>query len=168
MRSQRQRPCTERSAEDNSLGRENTLLPSWKNCIGCQWNSELITKSCPWFTNTTRVRRRNTCRNSFPDTFMHDPFSHHRNHAYWFQVLLKNTLKAVWFPSLFATLLPSSGMLYHKQSGRQTRRRFADVWKHPFCEWLCTMCLFLLLVYDFLSITPPPPPLSIRVNGNEL
>ena len=54
------------------------------------------------------------------------------------------------------TLLPSSGMLYHKQSGKQKWRRFANVWKHLFCEWLCTMCLFLVVVYDFLS-TPPPP-----------
>ena len=56
------------------------------------------------------------------------------------------------------TLLPSSGMLYHKQSGKQKWRRFANVWKHLFCEWLCTVCLFLLFVYDFLSTPPPPPP----------
>ena len=104
------------------------------------------------------VLRRNTCRNSFPDTFMHDPFSHHRNHAYWFQVLLKNTLTSSLVSEPFPTLLPSSGMLYHKQSGKQTRRRFANVWKLLLCEWLCTMCLFLLLVYDFLSIHSPPPP----------
>ena len=47
MRSQRQRPCTEKSAEDNSHGRENTLLQSWKNCIGCQWNSELTFSLSP-------------------------------------------------------------------------------------------------------------------------
>ena len=164
MRSQWQRPCTEISAEDNSLGRENALLPSWKNCIGCQWNSELITKSCPWLTNATRVRRRNTCRNSFPDTFMHDPFYHHRNHAYWFQVLLKNTLKTSLVSQPFPSLLPNSGMLYHKQSEMQTPwRRFADVWKHPCSEWLCTMCIFLLLVSDFLSIPPPPPPPPLSI-----
>ena len=43
------------------------------------------------------------------------------------------------------------------------------VWCYPslfqLCEWLCTMCLFLLLVYDFLSIhsPPPPPPRSFKL-----
>ena len=88
--------------------RENTLLLFWKNCTGYQWDSELITKSCPWRTNATRVRRRNACRNSFPDIFLHDPFAHHRNPAYGFQVLLKNTAKDSLVSELFQTLsLPS-------------------------------------------------------------
>ena len=114
-------------------------------------------KIMPLLTNATRVRRRNTCRNSFPDTFMHDPFYHHRNHAYWFQVLLKNTLKTSLVSRPFPTLLPSSGMLNHKQSGKQTRRHFANVWKHLFCEWFCTICLFSSSCL-WLSLSPPPPP----------
>ena len=47
--------------------------------------------------NATKVRRRSTCRNSFRDIFLHDPFAHHLKHAYGFQVLLKNTPKTVWF-----------------------------------------------------------------------
>ena len=157
MRSQRQRPCTERSAEDNSLGRENTLLPSWKNCIGCQWNSELITISRPLLTNATRVRRQNTCRNSFPDTFMHDPFSHHRNHAYWFQVLLKNSLKAVWFPSFFQLCFPALDCSTTNSQGSrqggvsQTSENTCSV--NDFVP-----CVFFFFLFMTFSLSPPPPP----------
>ena len=43
--------------------------------------------------NATKVRRRSTCRNSFRDIFLHDPFAHHLKHAFRFQVLPKNTLQ---------------------------------------------------------------------------
>ena len=47
-----------------------------------------------------------------------------------FQVLLKNTLKSNVVSELSVTLPPSSGMLYHTQSGQQIPlRRSADVWK---------------------------------------
>ena len=61
--------------------------------VGCQtvFVDSASSSSSPWRTNATRVRRRNTCRNSFLDMFLHDPFAHHRNHAYGFQVLQKLT-----------------------------------------------------------------------------
>ena len=84
--------------------------------------------------NATKVRRRSTCRNSFRDIFLHDPFAHHLKHAYRFQVLLKNTPKKnktkknslVSEPS--TTLPPGSGIPYDRQSGKQiSLRRSADV-----------------------------------------
>ena len=99
-----------------------------QNCAGCQYDSELITNSCPWRTDATRVGHRNTCRNSLPDRFLHDPFARHRNHAIGFQVLLRNTPKGL-VQELFPNLLPSCGMPYHhRQSGKQTPwRRSEDV-----------------------------------------
>ena len=48
-------------------------------------------QTCPSHANAMKVRHRSTCRNSFRDIFLHDPFAHHLKHAYGFQVLLKNT-----------------------------------------------------------------------------
>ena len=47
--------------------------------------------------NATKVRRRSTCRNSFCDIFLHDPFAHHLKHALRFQELPKNTPKKFGF-----------------------------------------------------------------------
>ena len=41
--------------------------------------------------NATKVRRRNTCRNSFRDIFLYDPFAHHLKQLLIFLVLPKNT-----------------------------------------------------------------------------
>ena len=158
MKSQRQRPCTERSAEDNSLGRENTLLPSWKNCIGCQWNSELITKPCRWLTNAYEGMAPEYLQELIPRYVHERPLLSSSQPRLLIPSAAEKHAKSSLVSKPFPTLLPRSGMLYHKQSGKKTRRRFANVWKHLFCEWLCTMCLFLF-VYDFLSIPPPPHPL---------
>ena len=139
-------------------------------------DSEWITKSCPCRANATRVRRRNICRNSFPD--VHDPFAYHRNHRYGFQMLLKNTpekkVGCQSFFHLYSQALECPTTL--KQSGNQTLwRRSADVWKIT-CSWndlICTIhfllllfCLcfhltfFLFLFFSllWLSLYPPPPP----------
>ena len=74
--------------------------------------------------NATKVWRWSTCRNSFCDIFLHDPFAHHFKHALRFQVLPKNTRKTNSLVSeLSATLPPSSGMPYHKQSGKEIHLR---------------------------------------------
>ena len=44
--------------------------------------------------NAMKVRRRSTCRNSFRDIFLHDPFAHHLRHALRFQVLPKKRARA--------------------------------------------------------------------------
>ena len=78
--------------------------------------------------NATKVRRRSTCRNSFRDIFLHDPFAHHLKHALRFQVLPNKHIKNCLFLEFSATLPPSSGMPYHKQSGNQIPLgRSADV-----------------------------------------
>ena len=41
--------------------------------------------------NVTKRRHRITCRNSFRDIFLHDPFAHYLKHTLRFQVLPKNT-----------------------------------------------------------------------------
>ena len=61
-------------------------------------------------------------------TWGHNPFTPHFNHAYRFQVLLKNTPKSSLVSELSLTLPPSSGMPYHKQSGKQIPlRRSTDI-----------------------------------------
>ena len=75
-------------------------------------------------------RHRSTCTNSFRGIFLHDPFARHLIHAYGYQALLKNTPKSSLVSELSLSLPPSSGMPYHKQSGKQIPlRRSADVWK---------------------------------------
>ena len=88
--------------------------------------------------------------------FLHDPFAHHRNHAYGLQVLLKKRKKQQTKNNLvsepFPTPLPSSGIPYHKQLGKQTRltafRRSLKTYQ--FCEWLHRVFLYLFFFF-FLS-----------------
>ena len=84
--------------------------------------------------NATKVRRRITCRNSFCDIFLHDPFAHHLKHALRLQVLQnkernKNTRKKrTLVPELSAALHLSSRVPSQKQLGKQIpQRRSTDV-----------------------------------------
>ena len=43
-----------------------------------------ITRSCPWQAHATKVRHRSTCRNSFRDIFLRQPFARHLNQVYGF------------------------------------------------------------------------------------
>ena len=81
-------------------------------------------------------------------------------------------LKNNCFSAFFPNPLQSSGMPYHKQSGKQIPWRCsADVWK-PTCALNdCTICLFILTPEtSSLSDPHPPPrpsfsPLSIQWNN---
>ena len=108
--------------------------------------------------------------------FLHDPFAHHRNHAYEFQVLLKKkkkkkrrkktwNRKTVWFPSLFQ--LHSQALEFpttNNQGSRPVWLRSAEVWKrtssvNDFAPFFLFFFFFLLLLKkDFLSPPPPTPP----------
>ena len=175
--------------------RENTLLLSWRNCIGCHWDTESITKSCPWRRNATKVQRRNTCRNSFPDRFLHDrflhdrflndPFAHHRTtsvdllesreYRYIKAMNNNNNSKCCWkiHQSGFSLFhLCSQAVECPTTTSNQGSRHLGCVpqrlKKHLICEWLCTMCLFLLLFIWMImafSLLPAFSALNIQVNG---
>ena len=75
----------------------------------------------------------------------------------------KNTLKAVWFPSLFQLCFKA---LECSTTNSQGRKHLGGVSRTS--ENTCTVndfapCVFLLLVYDFLSTPPPPPPLPALI-----
>ena len=110
MKLQRQRPCTERSAEDNSLGRENTLLPSWKNCIGCQWNSELITKPCPWLTNAYEGTAPEYLQELIPRYVHARPLLSSSQPRLLIPSAAEKHAKSSLVSEPFPTLLPSSGI----------------------------------------------------------
>ena len=99
--------------------KKNTLLSSWKNCTGCQWDSELIPRSCPWHTDARKVRCRGTSRNSFFVTFLHDLIIHHHSHAYGLKCCWKTHEKTQFGSELALSQLSSSGTPYHNQSGKQ-------------------------------------------------
>ena len=155
MKSQRQRPCTERSAEDNSLGRENTLLPSWKNCIGCQWNSELITKPCRWLTNAYEgtapeylqelipryVHERPLLSSSQPRLLIPSAAEKHSKKQFGFQAF-SNSASKLW------NALP--------QTVREANTLAA------FRERLKTPVLWMTLHHVSFSLPPPPPPALIE------
>ena len=77
-------------------------------------------------------------------------------------MLLKNTKKTVWFPSLFQLCSQALECPTTNNQGSRVLGGVSQSLKtHLFCEWLCTMCLFLFLYsnyYVLLSISPPPPP----------
>ena len=114
--------------------------------------------------NATKVRRRSTCRNSFRDIFLHDPCAHHPKHAYEFQVLLKNTPKNSLVSKLYTTLLASSRMPYHKQSGKQIPLTclLTDFLFQCLLDSLCTVT-FLCLPKTVSMI-----PFSISFENNNL
>ena len=115
-------------------------------------DSELSQNNVLWRTSATRVRRQNTCRNSFPDRFLHDHFVRHRNHAYGFQVLLKNNNTKI----AFSTSIPSSGMPYQKQSGKQIPwRPSADVSENPSVLRMTLYHVSSSSVSDIMTFPPP-------------
>ena len=55
--------------------------------------------------NATKVRRRSTCKNSFRDIFLHDPFAHHLKHAFRSKCYWKTHQKTVWCQSFLQLFL---------------------------------------------------------------
>ena len=91
--------------------------------------------------NATKVRRRKTCRNSFRDIFLHDPFAHHLEHALKFQVIPKNTREKKIPQFGFRAFCNSSPQalecptqtVREADSSATFRRRLKP---HPFSDWL--------------------------------
>ena len=74
-------------------------------------------------------------------------------------ICVKNTPKTSLVSKPFQTLLPCSGMHYHKQSGKPTPWWSLTCLKiHLFCEWPCGMYLSLLLLWLALYLPQPPRP----------
>ena len=106
--------------------RENTPLMSWNNCTGCQWDVELITKSCPWHaelwgygakilaeTHSLIYCYTGTHSLTYSCITLHSSLQP----CLWSgakKTHPKNSLVSEHFP----TLLPSSGMPYQKQPGK--------------------------------------------------
>ena len=73
-------------------------------------------------------------------------------------ICVKNTPKTSLVSKPFRTLLPCSGMHYHKQSGKPTPWwSLTDVWKSTCSVNDLAVCIFLFYYYDLLSISPNPP-----------
>ena len=107
--------------------------------------------------NATKVRCRSTCRNSFRDIFLYDPFAHLK-HALRFHVLPKNTRKKTKPTQFgFRAFCTSSPQLWNvlpqtireADSSATSRRRLKT---HLFSDFLFQYLLDSLCTVTFLGL----------------
>ena len=142
--------------------RENTPLMSWNNCTGCQWDVELITKSCPWHaklwgygakilaeTHSLIYCYTGTHSLTYSCITLHSSLQP----CLW-SGAKKHTKKTVWFQSIFQ--LCSQALKCPTKNSQGSR--FA--WQHSAhlkttCSLNdCTMRLYLIMIFSIFPLSP--------------